>query len=422
VSTNPDNQKVKLTQRVCDRALSPEKGQMFVRDTELKGFALRVTSKGTKTFVVEKRIEGRVRRISLGRSGEITLVQGRRLAQKTLGEVAMGIDPRAEQVHRKLCEKKLSEVYEDFKRARKYLKPRTLYDYDRYMNTVFGDWSKLPISRISKTMVLDRHSQIGEKGEAYANLTMRFLRSVLNFAIERYEDAEGNPILKQNPVMVLTRTKAWYRVKRRSTLIKVHQLKDWYKAVDQLRGHSDTATTVADYLELLLFTGMRRTEAATLLWHDVDLKARTLKIRDTKNHEDHIIPLTEHLVQFFKERSVLMRNDYVFHGLKGKGHLVEPKRQVRKVIEASGVDFTIHDIRRTFITVAESIDLSPYTIKRLVNHKMNNDVTSGYIVTDIERLRLPAEKISKYLESVIGWNNNNISYVPEGSVCRLENH
>ncbi len=57
------------------------------------------------------------------------------------------------------------------------------------------------------------------------------------------------------------------------------------------------------------------------------------------------------------------------------------------VIQNSGVRFMIHDLRRTFITIAESLDISAYALKRLLNHKMNNDVTAGHIIIDAERLR-----------------------------------
>jgi len=56
----------------------------------------------------------------------------------------------------------------------------------------------------------------------------------------------------------------------------------------------------------------------------------------------------------------------------------------------------VHDLRRTFITVAESLDISAYAVKRLVNHKMSNDVTAGYIVNDVERLRKPMQSITDY--------------------------
>ena len=58
------------------------------------------------------------------------------------------------------------------------------------------------------------------------------------------------------------------------------------------------------------------------------------------------------------------------------------------MVNDSGVSFSAHDLRRTFITIAESLDISVYALKRLLNHKMTNDVTAGYIITDVERLRV----------------------------------
>ncbi|HAU0884427.1 TPA: integrase, partial [Legionella pneumophila] len=63
----------------------------------------------------------------------------------------------------------------------------------------------------------------------------------------------------------------------------------------------------------------------------------------------------------------------------------------------SGVSFTVHDLRRTFATTAESLDLPAYALKRLLNHKMNNDVTAGYIMRDVERLRKPMQRITDFL-------------------------
>ncbi|CZJ08633.1 phage related integrase [Legionella pneumophila] len=61
------------------------------------------------------------------------------------------------------------------------------------------------------------------------------------------------------------------------------------------------------------------------------------------------------------------------------------------------MSFTVHDLRRTFATTAESLDLPAYALKRLLNHKMNTDVTAGYIVRDVERLRKPMQRISDFL-------------------------
>lgn len=80
---------------------------------------------------------------------------------------------------------------------------------------------------------------------------------------------------------------------------------------------------------------------------------------------------------------------------------MEPRKQMAKVIEATDIHFTVYDLRRTFITTAESLDISAYALKRLLNHtlnhKMNNDVTSGYIITDVERLRQSMQIITNFL-------------------------
>jgi hypothetical protein len=53
----------------------------------------------------------------------------------------------------------------------------------------------------------------------------------------------------------------------------------------------------------------------------------------------------------------------------------------------SSTYYSPHSLRRTFVTVAESLNLSAYTLKALVNHSFGSDVTAGYIGRDIERLR-----------------------------------
>lgn len=57
----------------------------------------------------------------------------------------------------------------------------------------------------------------------------------------------------------------------------------------------------------------------------------------------------------------------------------------------------MHELRRTFITIAESLDIPAYVLKRLMNHKMSNDVTAGYIIVDVERLRKPMQLITDYI-------------------------
>ncbi|MEO5362573.1 MAG: hypothetical protein H7838_02980 [Magnetococcus sp. DMHC-8] len=68
----------------------------------------------------------------------------------------------------------------------------------------------------------------------------------------------------------------------------------------------------------------------------------------------------------------------------------------------SGVIFTLHDLWRTFITLAEGLDIPSYALKKLLNHRNTGDVTGGYPIIDTERLRVPMEKISASMLSWMG--------------------
>jgi hypothetical protein len=106
-------------------------------DDTLKGFGIRITSKGTKSFFIEKLIKGKLRRITIGRCPPLTAAAARIEATKLLGQIATGIDPQAEKRVTKMRQVTLGEVFFDYLKARKSLKPKTLYDYNRIINIAF---------------------------------------------------------------------------------------------------------------------------------------------------------------------------------------------------------------------------------------------------------------------------------------------
>lgn len=392
---------MKLTKTIVDRAAIPKpkppatKCQIFLRDDAMRGFALRVTSGGAKTFILEKRIKGKVKRITLGRYPDLTAEQARRQAQKMLGEIATGLDPIAKAEIEQNESITLAEVLDDYLEARRDLKESTIRDYRRHMKGAFADWRDKPLKQITKAMVIERHAQFGEKSPAGANNAMRVLRALFNFAEGEYETKEGESLFPDNPVRRLSNARSWYKVPRRTSVIKSYDLKAWYEAV---LGLSDEGLElVRDYLLLILFTGLRRTEAASLPWSQVDFDERSLTVIDTKNGETHVLPLTDFLFDLLKQRKASTDSPFVFPGNGKTGYLNNHNKSMAKVVERSGVAFTLHDLRRTFITIAESLDIPAYALKRLLNHKMANDVTAGYIISDVERLREPMQKITTFI-------------------------
>ena len=396
---------MKITKMYLDKLESPSTGQVFYRDSEIKGFGVRVTPQGIKSFILEKRINGKVKRITLGRYPELTVEQARKEAQKVVGEIARGMNPIAEKKSDKLKKITLKQAFEDYLKARKSLKPTTILDYERALKQVVPDWLGKPLLSISKDMIARRHAKHGsERSEARANLSMRILRAIFNFASGEYEDEQGKALILENPVKRLSHSRAWYRVTRRQTIIKRNDLAVWYEGLQRLynRVSAEQAEMMKDYFLLVIFTGLRRKEAESLRWENVDLNALTFGVMDTKNHERHIMPLSDFLVDLFKRRKAHQINEYVFPTDDGKGHLVDPRKALVRIRELSGVMFTIHDLRRTFITIAESLDIPVYALKRLLNHKMSSDVTAGYVIMDIERLRKPMQMITDTLLKLMG--------------------
>jgi len=387
----------------------------YYNDARVPGLQLQVTDKGVMTFYVYKRVHNRPTRIKLGRYPDMKPAQARDQAKIVIGQIASGENPAAVKTRETAERVTLIEAFEEYVTVRT-LKPKTVYDYRRAIEVAFSDWKNKRLTRITKDMVGTRHQSLGkERGEAYANLVMRVLNAVYAFARERYEDENGESLLPPNPVRRLSATRAWFRQKRRDGRIEPNELKPWFNAVLTLKNdvNNPLALTVADYLLLLVFTGLRRSEASHLTWDDINLKNRTLRIRDTKNHETHTLPLPTYLYQILAERETSNSKQesssrYVFPGKEPNAPLVEPRNYVAKVVKDSGVAFTLHDLRRTFVTVAENLDIGAYAVKRLVNHKMRNDVTAGYIVTDVERLRRPMQQICDYLLKTSGIKEGKI--------------
>ena len=290
----------------------------------------------------------------------------------------------------------LENAFQEFLSTRQ-LKTRTIKDYQGFMDSTFSDWGKRTIKDITRDMVSRRHKRLGEEiGHAQANQAFRFLRSLFNFCAAKFEDVDGSPLVKFNPVLILTQTRQWFRVNRKQTIIKSKDLPKWFKAVKGLK-----SPVVRDYILTILFSGLRRNEALQLEKKMIDLEEQTITLLDTKNNKPFLIPIPNYLHKVLKTRIKANEGSkYIFPSrIKGR-HITKPQSGINEVIKTSKVEFCSHDLRRLFVTTAEALDLSPFVIKRLVNHAIGSDTTSGYIVSDLERLRGPIQKIEDKILSI----------------------
>ncbi|MEI6267595.1 MAG: integrase family protein [Methylococcaceae bacterium] len=393
---------MKLTKSVIIKLELTEKGQVFYWDDELAGFGIYVGSTA-KTWCVQQRIGNKTKRVVIGKFPSMTAEQAREAAKKAIGKLAAGIDTVKEKREQNIKAVTLGEVFAVFLDARQ-LKPKTVLGYTGVMKNIYPDWQKLPITDITRDAVERRHKKIGtERGEAYANLGSRTLRSVLNYASAKYETGKGLSILPENPVKRISQTRSWYKVERRTGHLKAHQLAVWFDAVLTIDN-----PTIRDYLIFVLLTGTRKDESAKLQWSDIDLIDNSYILRDPKNGRPMQLPLSDYLTDMLTARKANSTCAFVFAGEGVRGYLVEPKRQLAKIIEKTDMPFTMHDLRRTFVTIAEGLDISSFAVKALVNHKSSDDVTSGYIQMNVERLRKPMQTITDFILKSAGLKPSDV--------------
>lgn len=405
------------TKTVIEALETPEKAAALHFFTAPSGFGIRVTPTGRRVFFFQYRWAGKTRRPSLGRYGDITPKQAQSLARDYVGRLSRGEDPQAERAAaeartlREAAERQwtLGTAFDAYLAERK-LKDSTRYDMERAFKGL-SDWKRRPIQEITPAMVKGRHKKLSSASEARANLTMRYLRAVINHATHEAQ-AEGFTLLDANPVDTLSHRKAWNTVKRRRTFIPPHKLGDWLDAVAKLdeapeyepgtgRHHQKlkNGAMQRDFLMLVLLTGLRLGEAKGLRWRDVDMEGRTLTIRDPKNHDDHTLPMGDYLAGLVERRREVSGLEYVFSNLAGH-RLHNLRYALERIEEAAGIRATCHDLRRTFATIAESMGLSAYAIKQALNHRTSaSDVTAGYVQVTPERLRDPMQRIETFILS-----------------------
>ncbi len=388
---------IRLNKTTIDKLPIPEKGYALYWDNKDAGFGLRITSTGVKSFIMQKRVNGRDTRMTIGRYGQLTAEQARKEAEKLGGDIAKGIDPLAEKRRAKLEQKTVQEVFEDYLQTRKDLKSRTIRDMREAFNEVIPDWVALPMVKITSPMIEKRHRKHGEtRSKARANLGMRYLQVLFNYAMVQYQDAEGKSLIASNPVKRLSDVHGWYKIDRRKTVIKKVDLGAWVNAVESLPNES-----MRDFFMFVLLTGCRKEEAKKIRWDNIDFHERTLTFIDPKNSKDHTLPFSDYLESMLTRRNQNKTSDFVFSDEQGR--VVSNFRYSQAAVEnACGVKFCLHDLRRTFASLAESLDLSAYAVKRLLNHADGNDVTAGYLVLDVERLRAPMQQITDFVLKAAG--------------------
>ena len=401
-----------FTVKALDDIEIPTKGRISYHDTNTIGLSIRVANTGRKTFIVRKKLNNKDTFSSVGHYPSTTINQARSKAREILNAIDEGVSPT--NIRGDVLTKHnitLQRVFRDYSQSKHNIKSSTMKNYNSLMDNYLHDWTKPPLGDIRSDMVEQRHRDIGKGSKKFkasptrANTTFRLVRALFNYAMGQYEDSKGEPLFLHNPVMRITSQKLWFKEKIRQGVVMKYDLKKGYEGVMKLpqqddNVHIDTsAEVVRDFLIFAMFSGLRRNEVLEMKWSDIDFRNHSFTLEDTKNNESHSLPLNFKLDEVLERRKNDSDNPYIFQGLKPNSHLHPPKRQMARARELVGFDFTNHDLRRTFETMAYRLNFNKYTLDKLINHKNSTDITGRYIVLEIDDLREPMEKIAELMWS-----------------------
>jgi integrase len=386
---------VALTPAYLRRLRPNPAGDLIRRDDDLTGFAVRVKPTGSMSLFVEARVAGtgKQRRKTITNLDPATIAdeavrEARSEAMRVLAEWRGGNDTvKAEREAGGLPT--LQQVLDRYLEVRR-LKASTAADYQQLLDTHLAKWKDHGIDTITPGAVKDLHRRIPSQSRADA--AMRVLRALWNFAwSDNLDDVTGQPRLQgKNPVDVLSGLRQWNGSEPKKSHIPKGKFKVWHQAVMAMKPERSTSRVdvVRDLFLFCVYTGVRLSEALNLQDADVDLKARTFTLRDTKNRSDFTLPASTPVLEILKRR-------------KGNGRLfpVEKSSLVRyrkQLTDACGVVFTVHDLRRTYATHARDIGIEKRVVGELLNHKTGRDVTAGYISQSPEPYRDPMAKIAAH--------------------------
>jgi integrase len=387
-------EKLKLTRTAVQNLPLAASGQRVYRFKEPLGLLLVVGTRG-KTFAFQSDANGSSRRVTLGRYPHMTVDGARIRALDLLAQVARG---RAIAPNPRLTVEAAMEAYLT---DRKTLADKTKRYTRNLFNLYLKDWMAKPLASITPTMALQRHAAIAKRikdepryenssfsGTATADDVMRKLRVVWNHASAVDEGMPSNPVRK------LSAARAWFKSAPGTGHVPPDQLTDWWRSALAVPN-----VVHFSYLAFVLFTGMRREEAAALRWSEYNAKQGTVTLapQRTKARRQHVVFLSLQAQDIID--SMPRDGEYVFPAASASGHVEEPRWGLEWIADKSGIEATVHDLRRTFITVAESCPISPMQLKQLVGHAAGN-VTETYVMRDPAALRSAAQLVGARLQGL----------------------
>ena len=346
---------------LTDRALSKLNPGEHA-DGKIPGLVFRVRPRGGKSWAYRYRINGRLRRLTLGAYPALRLADARTAARTARKAVSLGRDPAAEKREAREADTfgELASRYID-----QWAKPRkkTWKEDQRKLNRhVLPQWRHVPASGITRRDARELLERVAEGAPVGVNRVRSLLSKIFNFGIQV-------DVIEHNPITGTLRNPE----RARERVLTEDEIRTFWKATAvKTEDDEGMSAAMAARFRVQLVTAQRGGEVQAMRWDEVDLDAAvwTIPAEKAKNGLTHRVPLSAlalELLDFAKPRE----DGYVLVGALGK-------RQRREALRTIPIDdFRPHDTRRTAASYMASIGVPRVVIGKILNH-VERDITAVY--------------------------------------------
>ncbi|MEI7610573.1 MAG: tyrosine-type recombinase/integrase, partial [Rhodospirillaceae bacterium] len=413
----------KLTKRVVDSAVPDPNGkQLIIWDSEVKGFALRVTPAGAKSYILNYRTaEGRERRFTIGKHGSPWTCEDARIkAADLLRAVSEGRDPMEEKADAKAAVtiKELADLYLAEGPAEKPNKKASSWKADesnirRHIVPLLG--SKLAkaitqadVARFQRDIAAGktatdqktglRGRAIVEGGKGTAARSLAVFGAMLQFGV-------GRALLPANPAKGVK----LYQGEKKERFLSESEVARLAETLAAMEAEGVVNSITAAAVRLLLLTGCRKNEVLGLRWDWVDFERSCLRLPDSKTGAK-VVPLAAAALEVLA--GLPRTSEWALPASKGDGHLIGLPKAWEKLRDRAGLPgLRLHDLRHSFASFAVADGTTLYMVGKVLGHKQTR-TTEGY-----------AHLASDPLNQVANRTANRISAAMKGKAtprnCRI---
>lgn len=355
---------------------------------------IRVSPKNKRTWFVMYKLHGKIQRYTLGIYPDLSLKEARKAATNTMASVNAGHDPQGEKV-----EYRQSETFSDLWRAylehpdtRKKAASTMLEEhrkYEKILKPAFGDVKVVDITRKDLNRVI---KSVAATSPVSANRLFALLSVMFNRIALDEEWIQSNPMPRKRPLKEET---------PRDRVLSKNEIKLLWPAFDS------AAPNMRDIFKIILLSGQRPNEVASLEWSEVDFDSLIWTIpRDkTKSKKQaHSVPLSPQMAAILEKRRG-NGSKYVFpsnHGRKA-GHTKHTHKARRKLIKDLEMEkWGAHDLRRTARDIMAQLKVPPYVGERVIGHAVGK-MEKTYTVHDYaDEKRVALYKLGREIDRIIG--------------------